>query len=125
MIAPNILWNLENGLATFRHTGDNIQGTGVRINVLRGLEFVGSQFAVFGPVLFAVLLGAMARIASPAIDRADRLMLAFAIPPLALITVTGMVTRANRQLGGARLHLRHGGRGRAPRAPPGLEFARR
>lgn len=95
LIAPNILWNFQNGLATFRHTGENIQGNGVKIDVLRAFEFVGSQFAVFGPVLFAVLLGAMARLASRALNRADRLMLAFAIPPLALIAITGMVTHAN------------------------------
>jgi 4-amino-4-deoxy-L-arabinose transferase-like glycosyltransferase len=94
MIAPNIVWNLNNGLATFRHTGDNIQGTGVKINPLRALEFLASQFAVFGPILFAALLAGIVRIASPMVSRADRLMLAFAIPPLALITVTAMVTRA-------------------------------
>lgn len=95
ILAPNIVWNLENGLATFRHTGENIQGGGVKIDVLRALEFVASQFVVFGPILFAVLLAAIARIASPLINRADRLMLAFAIPPLALITAVGVVTHAN------------------------------
>ncbi len=95
MVAPNIVWNLENGLATFRHTGDNIQGNGIKLDPLRALEFVASQFVVFGPILFAVLLAAIVRIASPAIDRADRLMLAFAIPPLALITAVGLVTHAN------------------------------
>ena len=95
MVAPNIVWNLENGLATFRHTGGNIEGNGIKIDILRALEFVASQFAVFGPILFAVLLAAIARIASPVISRADRLMLAFAIPPLALITAVGVVTHAN------------------------------
>ena len=94
LVAPNIHWNLTNGLATFRHTGGNIEGTGIKLNPLRMIEFIGSQFAVFGPILFAVLLGALARIASPALNRADRLMLAFAIPPLALITITAFVTRA-------------------------------
>ena len=94
LVAPNIHWNLTNGLATFRHTGGNIEGTGIKLNPLRMIEFIGSQFAVFGPILFVVLLGALARIASPALNRADRLMLAFAIPPLALITITAFVTRA-------------------------------
>src|SRR5437899_2744755 len=53
-VAPNIHWNLTHGLATFKHTGDNIQGSGIKLNPLRALEFVASQFAVFGPVLFAV-----------------------------------------------------------------------
>ena len=94
VFAPNILWNLDNGLATFRHTGDNIQGGGITLDPLKGLEFVGAQFAVFGPVVFAVLLYAIARMGSPATVRADRLMLAFALPPLALVTATGFVTRA-------------------------------
>ncbi len=95
LIIPNILWNVENGLVTFRHTGDNIQGCGVQINPLRGFEFLATQFAVFGPVVFAVLLAAITRIASPRLRRDDRLMLAFAIPPLALVTVTATVTHAN------------------------------
>ena len=94
VIAPNILWNIDNGLATFRHTGDNIQGGGIVLNPLKGLEFIAAQFIVFGPVVFAVLLLAIARIGSDALSRADRLMLAFALPPLLLVTATGFVTRA-------------------------------
>src|SRR5215813_2217501 len=94
IIAPNILWNIDNGLATFRHTGDNIQGGGIAFNPLKGLEFIAAQFIVFGPVVFAVLLFAIARIGSTALSRADRLMLAFALPPLLLVTATGFVTRA-------------------------------
>jgi 4-amino-4-deoxy-L-arabinose transferase-like glycosyltransferase len=94
IIAPNILWNIENGLATFKHTGDNIQGGGMVFDPLKGLEFLAAQFVVFGPVVFAVLLVALFKIASPEISRTDRLMLAFVIPPLVLVTGTGFVTRA-------------------------------
>ena len=94
VVAPNILWNIENGLATFRHTGDNIQGGGLAFDPFKGLEFIAAQFAVFGPVVFAVLLLAFLRIGAPETSRADRLMLAFALPPLVLVTATGFVTRA-------------------------------
>jgi 4-amino-4-deoxy-L-arabinose transferase-like glycosyltransferase len=94
VVAPNIIWNIDNGFATFRHTGDNIQGGGVAFNPLKGLEFIAAQFIVFGPVVFAVLLYAIVQIGSAALNRADRLMLAFALPPLALVTATGFVTRA-------------------------------
>src|SRR5438093_1008017 len=83
-VARHIRWNLQNDLATFRHTGDNIQGSGVVFDPRKGLEFIAAQFAVFGPILFAVLLAAIVRLRSPAMSRADRLMLAFSIPPLAL-----------------------------------------
>jgi 4-amino-4-deoxy-L-arabinose transferase-like glycosyltransferase len=94
IVLPNVHWNLTHGLATFRHTGDNIQGSGFKINPLRALEFLATQFAVFGPILFAVLLAALARIASPALRSADRLMLTFALPPLLLITLTSIASRA-------------------------------
>jgi 4-amino-4-deoxy-L-arabinose transferase-like glycosyltransferase len=94
LVAPNVHWNIANGFATIRHTGDNIQGSGLRFNPLGALEFLGSQFGVFGPVLFGALLYALARMASPLIGRADRLMLAFAIPPIVLITVTALASRA-------------------------------
>jgi 4-amino-4-deoxy-L-arabinose transferase-like glycosyltransferase len=93
VVAPNALWNLANGLVTFRHVGENIEGDGVAVDPLRALGFVAAQFAVFGPVVFAVLSLAVFRIRSLA--RADRLMLAFAIPPLALVTTTAVVTHAN------------------------------
>jgi 4-amino-4-deoxy-L-arabinose transferase-like glycosyltransferase len=95
LIAPNIYWNLTHGLATFRHVGDNIEGSGFKLNPLRALEFIASQFAVFGPVLFALLLALLLRIASPHVARAGRLMLAFAVPPLVLITATAIISRAN------------------------------
>src|SRR5262245_38221051 len=49
IVLPNILWNLNNGLATFRHTGDNIQGSGLAFDPWSGFEFFAAQFAVFGP----------------------------------------------------------------------------
>src|SRR5204862_3903159 len=93
VIAPNILWNIDNGFATFRHTGDNIQGGGLAFSPVKGLEFIAAQFGVFGPVAFAVLLLAIARIGAQDTTRADRLMLAFALPPLVLVAGTGFVTR--------------------------------
>ena len=94
VLIPNIIWNIQNDLATIRHTGDNIQGGGLKFSPLKGLEFVSSQFGVFGPVAFSVFLYALARMASPQMSSRDRLMLAFAIPPLLLVTGTAFMTRA-------------------------------
>ncbi len=95
LILPNVIWNAQNGFVTLTHTGHNIGGGGVRFSPLLGLEFLASQFVVFGPVAFAVLLLAIVKMAKPEIGRADRLMLCFAIPTLALLTATAFVTRAN------------------------------
>ncbi len=94
IVTPNVIWNIENGLATFRHTGDNIEGAGAVFEPSKGFEFIGGQLLVFGPIVFCILLAAFARVASPTTERADRLMLAFSIPPLALVTVLAFITRA-------------------------------
>jgi 4-amino-4-deoxy-L-arabinose transferase-like glycosyltransferase len=95
LLVPNAIWVAQNGFVTLTHVGHNIQGEGAVFSPLRGLEFLAGQFAVFGPVVFGVFLLILARIAKPEISRADRLMLCFAIPTLALVTATAFVTRAN------------------------------
>lgn len=61
IVAPNIGWNLSHQMATLSHTVDNV-GWVRNDNLLGGVNlsslvtFFVSQFAVFGPVLFAVLL---------------------------------------------------------------------
>jgi 4-amino-4-deoxy-L-arabinose transferase-like glycosyltransferase len=94
LITPNILWNLDNGLVTLRHTGDNIQGDGLALSPAKGFEFIAAQFLVFGPITCAVMLLAMLRMNAPETSRADRLMLAFAIPPLVLVMFVAFTTRA-------------------------------
>lgn len=92
VVLPNIVWNLANGFVTFKHVGENIENSSSGFNLLRMPEFLASQFVIFGPITSAVLLIAIARIRSSAITRADRLMLSFAIPPLALITAASLAT---------------------------------
>jgi 4-amino-4-deoxy-L-arabinose transferase-like glycosyltransferase len=89
-LVPNVLWNAENSFVTLRHTGDNITGGGLSLRFLGPFEFVGSQFAVIGPIIFAAFLCIVARIGSRTIGRENRLMLAFALPPLALLTVLAL-----------------------------------
>ncbi len=63
VVAPNVAWNLGHDLATVSHTADNVQWVrdGAAFDPARGLGFVGSQFAVFGPVMFGALLIAAVR----------------------------------------------------------------
>ena len=61
LIAPNLLWNLSNSFATFSHTADNAKWGGALFNIGKGFEFLGAQFGVFGPVLFAALISTRGR----------------------------------------------------------------
>lgn len=96
ILSPNVLWNMMNGFVTLRHTGDNIQGSGLKFSPRGALEFLGTQFGVVGPLLFGGLLVAFVRFRnSAAITRADRLMLAFALPSLAAVTGLGFFRNVN------------------------------
>src|SRR5262249_58077149 len=58
-------------------------------------DFLGAQFAVMGPMVFAAFLWIVARHLGASVTREDKLMLAFAIPPLLLITALSFVRGAN------------------------------
>jgi hypothetical protein len=95
VILPNLLWNAANGFATLSHTMDNVgwvrpDDTSRTLNPLGMIEFVLSQFAVFGPVLFAALVWATARSAG----RVGASLLSFAIPALVIVSVQALVDRA-------------------------------
>lgn len=89
-VLPNVVWNIDNGLITLRHAGGNVVGEEIALSAMRPLEFLGAQFAVFGPIVFGVAIAAFAFIRSPLLKPADRILLAFAIPPLAVVTATAI-----------------------------------
>jgi 4-amino-4-deoxy-L-arabinose transferase-like glycosyltransferase len=95
ILSPNIYWNIANQFATFKHTGENITGTGLRFRPFEALTFFGSQFAVAGPLIFAAFLLIAWQAFRGKVTRQDRLMLDFAIPPLALVFALSFFRGAN------------------------------
>ena len=95
ILAPNIYWNITHQFATLRHTGENITGTGFRLRLFDALTFFGSQFAVAGPLVFAAFLVVLVQAFRGKVSRQDKLMLAFAVPPLALVLVLSFFRGAN------------------------------
>ena len=59
--APNLWWNWSNGFVSYLHVRDNADLSRHFVNPAAFLEFLGSQFAVAGPLLFAALLAMLAR----------------------------------------------------------------
>jgi 4-amino-4-deoxy-L-arabinose transferase-like glycosyltransferase len=95
LIAPNLLWNLSNSFATFSHTADNAKWGGALFNIGKGLEFLGAQLGVFGPVLFAALISATWTAWRQRLPEPDRLLLAFTLPVLLAVTAQAFVSRAH------------------------------
>ena len=96
LIAPNLVWNYENGFATFAHTAQNARWTGSIFNPIKALEFFGSQFGVFGPILFAGLLTIARRAYKGEVtEAADKLLLVFAVPVIAIVVMQAFISRAH------------------------------
>ena len=94
-LIPNLVWNIANDWATVGHTAENANWGGPLLHVDRGLEFVGAQFGVFGPILFAALLVLFALWIRGRVSPDVRLFLLFSAPILALITVQAFMSRAH------------------------------
>lgn len=95
LIAPNLIWNAINSFATFSHTADNAKWTGSLFNPGKALEFFGAQFGVFGPILFGALLVITVRSFRNGAETADKLLLSFALPVIAIVTVQAFLSRAH------------------------------
>lgn len=97
LIAPNIAWNASHSFATLAHTADNAKWEGQLLNPAKGLEFLGAQFGVFGPILFATLLALIWRWARgrARLEDSDRLLIAFSLPVIAIVTGQAFLSRAH------------------------------
>ncbi|MBN8913127.1 MAG: glycosyltransferase family 39 protein [Rhizobiales bacterium] len=97
LIVPNLLWNATNGFVTVAHTADNANWSGIPFHPGKAAEFLLAQFGVFGPILFGALLAIVWRAARRPYDTAapDKLLLAFSVPILVLVTTQGLISRAH------------------------------
>lgn len=99
VIAPNIFWNIQNGLSTLEHTMDNadwVRDPGARAALnweSLGL-FLASQFVVFGPLLLAGLILGAGEIVARRRDPVVRVLLWFAVPVLVLVCGQALMSKA-------------------------------
>jgi 4-amino-4-deoxy-L-arabinose transferase-like glycosyltransferase len=101
LVTPNILWNIGHGFSTFAHTADNANWTGTLFHPGRAVEFIASQFGVFGPIMFAalMLIGARAlvdgRRGTLASTRGEeRLLIAFSLPVVMILVIQALLSRS-------------------------------
>lgn len=96
-ILPNVFWNATNGWATVGHTADNVHWQGIVLHFDEMGDFFGAQFGVFGPVLFLVFLLTIPRSRAMAerLTEPAKLLLAFSVPVLVVITLQALLSRAN------------------------------
>jgi 4-amino-4-deoxy-L-arabinose transferase-like glycosyltransferase len=93
VVAPNLIWNLMNGLATLSHTADNVGwlregASAAGLDPGSAVMFLLQQAAVFGPLTFAALVWAMLRPAGYG------RLLVFSVPALVAVTAQALLSRA-------------------------------
>ncbi|MBC7905976.1 MAG: glycosyltransferase family 39 protein, partial [Rhodospirillaceae bacterium] len=93
--APNLLWNAANGFVSYAHTKDNANLKGGLFNPDKLAEFIGGQFGVFGPILMTALVLAVIAACRKGADPKARLLTAFTLPVLAVMTAESFLSRAN------------------------------
>jgi 4-amino-4-deoxy-L-arabinose transferase-like glycosyltransferase len=92
--APNFVWNLNHQFVSYRHTEANANIVGFALHPRAFAEFLGSQFLVFGPILFAALLVVVALLRRVLADRRAQLLAVFALPTLAMMVTVSLLSRA-------------------------------
>ena len=90
VISGNLIWNVAHQFTTLSHTVDNVgwvrqDNPLAALNFASAAEFIVSQCAVTGPVIFAALMLAIRKLPVQA---------AFVIPPLLVVTVQALLGTA-------------------------------
>lgn len=98
MSLPNVMWNATHDFVSYRHTISNMNLQGDLFHPEKVVGFILSQFGVFGPILFALMLWAVWKNASGARLRVvpqAKFCIAFTVPVIAVIAVQAFLSGAN------------------------------
>jgi hypothetical protein len=97
VLAPNIYWNATHHFPTVHHTVANANLHENQVNPRGLLVFLGSQFGVFGPILFGTLLyiGAFMLSERTRAPSPDRLLASFSFPVILVACLVAFLSRAN------------------------------
>ncbi len=98
MLAPNLLWNAQHDFQTLSHTAANANWRAASFRFDEAAEFLFAQAGVFGPLFLGLFLWGLATLGkrlSGAKRMHDTALLAFALPPLVIVTAQAFISRAH------------------------------
>jgi hypothetical protein len=96
ILAPNLIWNAQHDFATVTHTATNANWGGDLFNFDQLGAFLVDQVAVGGLFVAGMIIVAVAAIRGRAhFDEASRFLLCFIIPPLAVVMLQALISRAH------------------------------
>lgn len=101
ILAPHIMWNLQNELQTISHTVDNANWSGALFHPDHAITFLVDQMAIIGPIGFLVLLFVLYRLVTKhhafdkSLSQTLRWLACFALPVLVIIFAQAITSRAH------------------------------
>jgi len=98
IVTPNIVWNVNNGFATARHTASNASlNLGDMFHIDELFDFIIGQAGVLGPIVFVVLIWALWRAwqRSTGLSTEDQFLISYILPPFIFISIIAFISRAN------------------------------
>ena len=96
LFAPNVAWNAAHEFQTVAHTAANAHWSASLFKPASLIAFLGAQFVVFGPILFAALIAAVYGIIRKRGAAENKLiLLVFALTPLVIVATQAFISRAH------------------------------
>jgi len=92
ILLPNLIWNINNSWVTLQHTSDNANFENIKINLIRGFEFIFIQILILGPLLF---IGGILNYKKFVLDERQKLLLIFSLPIFFIVLIEAIIVRAN------------------------------
>ncbi len=95
LAGPNLVWNAVHRFAAFGHLQQEAAWGARKGGILEALSFLASQFGVFGPIPFAVLVGGAVWLGvRKRLQEADVLLLCWAAPALLIVLAQAVMAGA-------------------------------
>ena len=95
ILSPNLMWNAAHDFATLEHTAANANIQEDIFHPGELVEFISSQFGVFGPLTFALLLLSCYKGLRGGLSKPAQLLCVFTLLPLLVICAEALLSRAN------------------------------
>ena len=92
LASPNLLWNVSHDFTTMRHLGDNANIAKQSHDLIGSLQFIASQAAVAGPLIFGLMLWI---IPASRTDKTAAWLAWMGLPALLLISFQAYLSDAN------------------------------
>lgn len=95
IITPNLLWNAQYDFVTLSHTAENTNLQDTFFHPQELINFWISQFGVFGPVTFALLIGVLVTAIKSGKNQMEFWLALLCAVPLLIISFQALLSRAN------------------------------